>query len=378
MLLVSDAPPVPFGHGGGVIAYHQARLLEKIDMLDGILTTKPDLVESHFAVPIYDISPEKIGLPPGPWSLDYRIARHLADEDMMQSIFFNGAGYPLTASAIQAPNIAVADLPAHNIEESVAEFKRFGYEFPYKHLTDPALLKLYVKHLLGSQLIFCPAQMCADYAVEKFGLQKDRIKVVPRGTTMPGKNHSRPTIRDINALHISQFGPDKGQVDLMAGFAFALQQHPNKLHLEIAGAGTGAIPTAIRFNTELQEVLKDSVKYWDYVKEWELRQLYMRTTLYLHSSITEAFGLTILDAMSYGIPVISTNGAGASELIKDGQNGFVVPIRDPGKIAEKIVYFIDNPSELTRMGKEAAITASQYTWDRWESETQKALEEVLG
>jgi len=95
------------------------------------------------------------------------------------------------------------------------------------------------------------------------------------------------------------------------------------------------------------------------------------------NSITEGFGITPLEAMAYGRPVIVADGAGMSELVTDGQDGFVVPIRDIDAIKNKITYFYDNPDEIKRMGDEARKTAMKYNWDLIKKEYIDIFEELL-
>jgi len=90
---------------------------------------------------------------------------------------------------------------------------------------------------------------------------------------------------------------------------------------------------------------------------------YNQCSVGIFPSVTEGFGICILEMMAHARPVIVGMGAGASELVEDGKQGFVVDGRDIDEIQSKIKYFKDNPGEVKRMGLEARKTAEQNTWD---------------
>ncbi len=70
--------------------------------------------------------------------------------------------------------------------------------------------------------------------------------------------------------------------------------------------------------------------------------------------------------MAYGKPCIVSSNAGASEIIKDGENGFVFDIKNNAvkNLAEKMIFLIDNSEKIQSVSKNAFETAKQYSWDR--------------
>lgn len=94
--------------------------------------------------------------------------------------------------------------------------------------------------------------------------------------------------------------------------------------------------------------------------------------IYVHPALYEPFGLVILEAMASGLPVVSLDGFGNRELMKEGENGFMLPNNASAEdFAEKIIYFINNPSERERMGKYALEFSKQYDIDHY---TDRLLE----
>jgi glycosyltransferase involved in cell wall biosynthesis len=68
--------------------------------------------------------------------------------------------------------------------------------------------------------------------------------------------------------------------------------------------------------------------------------------------------------MACGIPVVTTRVGGISEIVTDGRNGFMVPIRDPKAIAAAIMKLLENDDLRVEMGRNARRTVEEdYSWD---------------
>jgi glycosyltransferase involved in cell wall biosynthesis len=95
-------------------------------------------------------------------------------------------------------------------------------------------------------------------------------------------------------------------------------------------------------------------------------------------SIVEGFGHVILEGMSLGLPLIATPHTGGRDVIQDGRNGFLVPIRDSAAIARKLEWALCNSSKLREMGAEAAKTAREFSWDRFRLGIVAAYKGMVG
>ena len=94
-------------------------------------------------------------------------------------------------------------------------------------------------------------------------------------------------------------------------------------------------------------------------------------------SIVEGRALVMQEAMSQGLPIIITPNTGGADLIKDGITGFLVPIRQPTAIAEKINWFVENRSHIAEMGKMAMEHASLYTWNGYGTKILHSINDFL-
>lgn len=85
-------------------------------------------------------------------------------------------------------------------------------------------------------------------------------------------------------------------------------------------------------------------------------------------SLWDGFGLVILEAMSQGIPVIASTNTGGPDVIQDGVDGCIVPVRSAEAIAEKLDMLACNEDILNSMKSAALRTAARYSWERYQSE----------
>jgi len=102
-------------------------------------------------------------------------------------------------------------------------------------------------------------------------------------------------------------------------------------------------------------------------------EVYGRTSVLVHPSLADGFGLVVAEAMACGVPVITTDRTGASTLIDDGKSGFVVPSGNSSAIAERLEYLYRNPSELHRMGQAARSAARRLTFENFRTQYQSML-----
>jgi glycosyltransferase involved in cell wall biosynthesis len=109
----------------------------------------------------------------------------------------------------------------------------------------------------------------------------------------------------------------------------------------------------------------------------EFLQLMKTCHVLVLPSIVEGRALVQQEAMACGIPVIATPNAGADDVIEDGRTGFLVPIRSPEKIAEKISWMVAHREEAAGMGIAAQACARELTWRSYGQAVMHAVRQVI-
>jgi glycosyltransferase involved in cell wall biosynthesis len=110
----------------------------------------------------------------------------------------------------------------------------------------------------------------------------------------------------------------------------------------------------------------------------ELVEWIQRADVFVLPSLLDSFGLVVLEAMACGTPVIVSEHTGAKDVVRDGVDGFIVPIRQVQALKEKILFFYENRDALEAFGRSAREQAALYTWERYRQHVVEALTELVG
>jgi len=97
----------------------------------------------------------------------------------------------------------------------------------------------------------------------------------------------------------------------------------------------------------------------------ELIDHYRRADVFVLPSLAEGFGLTALEAMASGLPVILSTNTFADDIVTDGEEGYIVPVRDSAAIAERLVALAGDPDGRAAAGSAARERAEDLPWSRF-------------
>lgn len=121
---------------------------------------------------------------------------------------------------------------------------------------------------------------------------------------------------------------------------------------------------------DIQEYIDDgSIRYLGTTKD--VRPYLEDCVLLLLSSYREGLPMSIMEAEATGRAIITSNGVGCRDTVEDGYNGFLVPQKDVGAMAEKIIWFIENPEKIEEMG----LNARKFAEERFDS--RKINEKII-
>ena len=194
------------------------------------------------------------------------------------------------------------------------------------------------------------------------------IEVIPYG--FPPINKNRKYIpfagRKIKVLFVGGLSQRKG----ISYFFDAIKGLENDLEVTVVGSG----------NINNCKVLKKALSNVNYIPSLPHEQilaLMAAHDLFIFPSLFEGFGLVITEAMSQGTPVITTERTCGPEIIKHGENGWIVEAGTSEPISILLQQFIDCPEILEIAGRKAMKVANSRPWDCYGKELAESVKKYL-
>lgn len=171
-------------------------------------------------------------------------------------------------------------------------------------------------------------------------------------------------------ISVGRLSREKAYEDLLDVFQLIHKKEPS-WRLDIIGDGAQKNLLGDRI---FAEGWTDCVKLHGFQDKTYINNLLSKSSIYLMSSITESFGIVLIEAMSHGLPCVAFDSAeGATELIEDGKNGFLISYRNKEEYAKKVIELIQNKKERTQLGKNGRETSLCFTSDKVKRDWMKVL-----
>lgn len=182
-------------------------------------------------------------------------------------------------------------------------------------------------------------------------IQYNEEERMPKATTKP-----------LKVLFVGSMSQRKGLGDLFAAFRLL-----NRTDIELVVMGSMQAPIEF-YKGEFSRFRFEPGR-----PNNEVLELMRSCDIFCLPSIVEGRALVMQEAMSQGLPLIITPNTGGEDLIIEGKTGFLVPIRSPELIAEKLNWCIENRQEIKEMGKFAQQHAAKYTWENYSQKIVNSL-----
>jgi len=212
----------------------------------------------------------------------------------------------------------------------------------------------------------------SDFVRDSFikqGIKSEKLVVIPYGVNVMQFTESRVISSSIEkhadgGLHILFVG----QIGQRKGISYLLKAYQRfrgyNTKLTLVGNYYGKSDALMPY--------RDLYNHIPHLPQTRLADVYRSADVFVFPSLLEGMPLVVLEAMASGLPVITTpNGPG--DIVRDGIDGFVVPIRDPEAIVEKLEFLRSNPEQRLQMGQNARQRALEFTWQAYRDKVKALL-----
>lgn len=219
--------------------------------------------------------------------------------------------------------------------------------------------------------------------LKKDGIREDRIFYIPNGKDALDY---QPSLSREEAREALGLGKDglllgftgrlvwyKGQQYLIAALQQVIKKYP---HTRLLLVGEGK-------NRETLEQmvpgpgLSENILFLG--NRTDIPRVLRALDLFVSPSLRDGMPGAVMEAMAAGLPVIATDADGSKDLIRNYENGILVPVRNSNAIAEKIIELIENKTLAGRLGRNASETISKrFTVERMVSEYQRLYASLAG
>ena len=226
-----------------------------------------------------------------------------------------------------------------------------------------------------AEAVIAVSEATKQDVVERLRVPAERVTVVPEAVDSdfdpPPAEEGRVLARtrfgvpDRYVLYVGQFDPRKNVPGLLRAFASAAERDKD-LRLVIVG-DLGKLSSHLRDALETERVPRDRVIVTGFVDEPTLAALYAGAECLLHAALLEGFGLTALEALAAGTPVVGYAGGAVAEVVGDA--GLLVPSGDDGALANALGRFLNDDALRAGFRSRARARASAFSWDRAADET---------
>ena len=376
---------------GRFIAFDLARELHKHDSLARLITSYPKFAAKRFGVPAHltksVISSEVIrrGWPHLPNSLtrnfnpqnfmcehfEQRAAR-LIPEDA--DIYVGWAGCSLAGirrAAAMGMTTVVERTSSHILTQCQLlndEYSQYGTRPRVAH---PMVVERELAEYEAADYISVPSHFVKQSFIDR-GFDPAKLLQAPFGVSLESFFPPEPGTRENNSrfriIHVGGVNFRKGCHHLLQ--AFQQLDLPNSELVFVGAVAPEMEPFKERYASA-------SISFHGAVPQSELVNHYAKADVFSLASIEEGLAVVTFQAMACGLPVVATTNTGAGDLVNDGEEGFIVPIRSPNAIAEKLRWLYEHREACREMGLKARDRVqSNFTWTDYGKRMMRSYERI--
>ena len=215
----------------------------------------------------------------------------------------------------------------------------------------PPLRVLYRLALIAPDLAI---ELSAHNPRDGLALKAGRVRVVPNGIEDEAGAFIRAAAPNgpLRVLFVGLIAESKGILVLLDALRMARQDGADMYLNAVGGFSSAAFRQRV-LETVREQGLADCVAFPGVLSGSPKHMAFREADVFCFPSYfaSESFGLVVLEAMQFGLPVVATRWRGLQDLVEDGVTGFLVPLRDSAAVSARLLELARSPSERLEMGR---------------------------
>jgi glycosyltransferase involved in cell wall biosynthesis len=216
-----------------------------------------------------------------------------------------------------------------------------------------------------SDLILVPSQFVYD-SVTRLGAEPERVKIVPYGIDSNWLEQA-PSPQKGRVLFVGSVGLRKGN-HYLAQATRLLKERGITCEVRVIG------PYEKGDSSLIEDPEFKGPYYVGQVPRSEVRKEFLQADIFVLPTLSDSFALVHLEAMACAVPVITTPNCGS--VVRDGVDGFIIPIRDAESLANRIEQLLTDRQLRNHMSVNAKERAREFTWDQYRDRLLNAFKEL--
>ncbi len=232
----------------------------------------------------------------------------------------------------------------------------------------------------GSDKVIVLSRFMKKELITKFAVPAEKICIIPGGvdTSTFNPNTKKSSFREMWAdkfvvLYVGRLANEKNVSTLLKSIQIVTEKNKEVL-LVIAGSG---YKQAYLESLANRLGINRYVTFLGHIPHEQLPYLYASCDVFVNPAIREPFGLTILEGMASGKPVIASKTGGMLDTVKDGENGLFFEPGDYENLADMLELLYGNQDMRNSIEQNARKSAEKYDWKIIAKQTLEVFEEVI-
>ena len=244
------------------------------------------------------------------------------------------------------------------------EYEKFNLRFPDQ-------IKFIERELQEYELadyISIPSIFVKDSFI-KNGIPEDKLLLNPYGANLVQFSKKKKEDNKFRYIFVGNFSIRKGSHYLIK--ALSEMENLNFEFWHIGGIDKNMYPF-------LKKYKSDNMHFLGVKKNNELAYYYSQSNVFVLPSLEEGLALVIQEAMSCCLPIICTQNTGASTVIEDESEGFIIPPGNEKILKEKLLWCLNNKKKCREMGIKASTKVLEnYKWEDYGNKYHQNLQKII-